>query len=273
MALHVLGVMRPLVRWLVRGGIGYTEFASALKSLFLQIAKEELEQEKQKINDSRLSLLSGLHRKDVRALGAASEFLAQQPQMVRATPQQQVVTRWLSNEWPLELPFSGGEQSFENLALSVSRDFHPRALLSELLRLQVVQAHYDESGETIVLCREAFMPNRNAAEAHQLVSANLSDHMNAAVHNLTAKSTRQYLEQAVFADGLSAESAHQLERLTTKLWKQAMKKMVDAAIPLCEKDEGKNGSIRGTHRIRMGMFCFATDTQNDAVKDLINPNF
>ena len=53
---HVLGavlrVMAPLARWLIRSGIGYTEFAAALKPIFLEEAQRESQRSNGKTRDS-----------------------------------------------------------------------------------------------------------------------------------------------------------------------------------------------------------------------------
>ena len=63
---EMLAIVQPLVMWMSRTGIGYTEFATALKPLFWKMALMELERLERKPSDSAVSLLSGLHRKEVR---------------------------------------------------------------------------------------------------------------------------------------------------------------------------------------------------------------
>ena len=63
----VMGIMQELTSWLVKSGVGYTEFSTALKPLFYNEAIRESEYINQKKTDSSLSLLSGLHRRDVSA--------------------------------------------------------------------------------------------------------------------------------------------------------------------------------------------------------------
>ncbi len=64
---QVLALMDYLSQWLIRSGVGYTEFSAALKPIFYQQALQELERIDQKPTISAISLLSGLHRKDVSA--------------------------------------------------------------------------------------------------------------------------------------------------------------------------------------------------------------
>src|SRR5947208_13943979 len=61
-------MMAPLARWLLRHGVPYPAFADMLKSVFVAAALDELESSGAKPTHSALSVLSGVHRKDVRAL-------------------------------------------------------------------------------------------------------------------------------------------------------------------------------------------------------------
>ena len=70
---EALAVAEPLVAWLVRSGIGHGAFAAALKPVFLEQAQAELQRTGRKSTDTAASLLSGLHREDVRALRAAAD--------------------------------------------------------------------------------------------------------------------------------------------------------------------------------------------------------
>lgn len=254
---QALVAVRPLIAWLVRSGVGHADFAAALKPLFLELAREELISHQHRINDSALSLRSGLHRKDVRAfsrpagenddLGGALTA----PTAGRPTLAQQLVTRWLASDWPQTLPLAG-EQSFEQLAQAVTRDLHARALLDELVRLGVVTV---EEGQ-VTLCRQAFVPDARSTDAARMLADSVADHAAAAVHNVSGPAGRRYLDQSVFADGLTETSARELEQLANRLWREVLKTTVEAAQPLCEQDE----PLGGTHRIRLGMYCYATDT-------------
>jgi hypothetical protein len=256
---QALAIMQPLVSWLLRSGIGYSEFATALKPLFLEAALAEQRRIGAKQTDSAVSLLSGLHRKDVRAL--APELEARRSRgdfdagagLGRPSPPSQVVTRWLTGRLPKSLPFSGPKRSFESLARSVSKDFHPRSVLREMVRLGVAE----EKDGTVTLRKQAFVPDAKRKEARELLAGSTADHLAAGVHNLTGDPGRKFLEQSVFADGLSRESAKQLETLANSLWRHVLAEMVKAAVPLCEQDEPDGGD----QRIRLGMFCYSAPMQ------------
>jgi Family of unknown function (DUF6502) len=250
---EVLAVAQPLVQWMIKSGIGYNEFALALKPLFLSMAEQELKALDQKTSDSAISLLSGLHRKDVRAFRQESEQHAQSIQLNRAqwskpSSANQVFTRWLSSDLPPSLPFQGSQGSFDALAQSVSKDVHPRALLQEMVRLGLVK----EQGEGVHLVKDGFIPDTHQRQARELLSASVADHLAAGVHNIHQSESPKFLEQSVFANELSKESVDQLHALSKRLWERVLKEMVQAASVLCEEDAG----CADPHRFRLGLFAF-----------------
>lgn len=263
---HVLRVMRPLARWLVRVGIGHKVLADALKPVFLEAARAEMQRHGQRQTDSALSVLSGLHRKDVRSLGTTLPDGVPAERPARATPAQVLVSRWLADGLPARLPVAGDAPSFDALARLVSVDVHPRTLMRELLRLGVATEHDGQ----VELRREAFVPDRRLAEAGQLMSESAADHLAAGVHNLTGDGPVRFLEQSVFADQLSEASVRELEALGNQLWKKVLADMVKAATVLEARDAAAgnigngNGSSsnaavpRNDQRLRLGMFCYST---------------
>lgn len=250
----VLRVMVPLVRWLLRSGVGYTEFTAAIKLVFLSEARNEVRRSGARETDSALSLLSGLHRKDIRkaALDAHAQLSPSAISVpAKASLASQVVARWVASGLPKTLPVTGAN-GFECLVQMVSTDVHPRSVQQELVRLGVARL---EEGQ-LVLLRRAFVPDPASQEARQLLADSVADHLAAGVHNLTGDSrdgSRKYLEQALFADGLSEQSIRTLEQLANKLWHDTMHRMLEAAVPLCEHDE----PLGGSQRLRLGMFCYA----------------
>ena len=251
--------MLPLARWLVRSGVSYGTFASALKEVFVSVAHEELLRAGRKATDSAVSVLSGVHRKDLRAFNArrlaGESAAARGPSLVS-----QVVTRWMSD--PLyvadgvdgalshgrDLPRAGPAPSFETLARAVSTDVHPRTLLDELLRLGVVTAE----GDQLHLVSQAFVPSRGYQEMAAMLSASTSDHLAAAVHNLSGEGPK-FLEQSVFADGLSAEAADELATLARRLWSHTFQTMVAEATTRTQREDAP---AEGGMRMRFGTYYY-----------------
>jgi hypothetical protein len=245
-------LMEPLVRWLLRSGVSYGTFADSLKPVFVAVARAELEHSGARPTHSALSVLSGVHRKDVRALADA---LAR-PSPLRGVPlASQVFTRWLTDAaflgpdgHPMPLPRSGAAPSFESLARQVSTDVHPRTVLDELLRLGLVAVEQD-----VVSARAAaFVPAHGLAETTALFAANVADHIAAAVHNLPLDAPK-FVEQSLFGRGLTRASAEHLSEAARRAWAAAFATMAAEARERFDEDAGKGGS----HRIRFGTYFYA----------------
>ncbi len=263
---EALALLQPLARALVTNGVTYPVFAQALKRVFLEAARTELAVSNKRITDSSLSLLSGVHRKDVRVLNDAV-----QDQPVRALSLAiEVSTRWSSDPRfcaadgsPRPLPVrsrSADEVSFETLTQDVSKDFHSRSVLEELLRLGVARL----DGEVVTLQTDEFVPRESFAEAAYFLGANGHDHLAAAVNNLQAHGSGEdspFLEHAVFADELSPESVHQLQLLARRLWVSAFKRFAQAAQDAVDRDRQVHVASENSQRIRFGAYCYSAPTQ------------
>ncbi|HQT82088.1 MAG: hypothetical protein B7Z60_06480 [Ferrovum sp. 37-45-19] len=252
---QTLIIMQPLILWLLRSGVRHPEFSVAIKQVFLEQASQELTRLGVKQTDSALSLLSGLHRKDVRSLIPVLQQLVEsggdRPRELLGKPTlpSQIMTRWLASGWQDILPLTGDNRSFEKLVRQVSSDVHPRSVVNELERLGMIEV--DE--QQVRLIRDAFVPDPSMVEAGNLLAGSTADHLAAGVHNLSDMNDHKFLEQSVFADGLTEQSIIELENLAKALWLQVMSSLIEAAVPLSDKDE-PNG---GDQRIRIGMFCYS----------------
>jgi hypothetical protein len=252
---RVLRVLQPLVRLLLRGGVTYPVFAAALKRVFLDAARAELSGRGMAQTDSAITLLCGVHRRDVRNLSRAAPEAAPPPPLGLAA---QVVARWMNEPAfvgprgrPLPLPKSGNGASFDNLVAGVSRDVRPRAVLDELLRLGVVR---EDEGAAIVLAAAGFAPRQGFEEMSWLMAANLQDHAAAAVANLQGEVG--FLEQALFVDQISADSAHQLHQAATAAWRQAFQAVMPLAQARFDADAALPAEQR-RHRARFGVYFFS----------------
>lgn len=246
-------LMAPIARWLMRNGVPYPAFAALLKSVFVDVARDELERAGSRPTHSALSVLSGVHRKDVRSLeldGHPSEAVRSFPLAAR------VFTRWLTDARyhgpdgkPRPLARSGpGEHGFESLVRQSSNDVHPRTVLDELQRSGLVRIEGDE----VIMLETSFVPSRKLDELTALFSANASDHLSAAVHNLTVKSPK-FLEQSIFANGMTQASIDHLHQCARDAWSVAFTTMVNEARKRVDIDADTDSDIR----MRFGVYFYS----------------
>lgn len=249
--------MRPLVRLLIRHGVTYPAFASALKRVFLDAAKDELDARQMARTDSALSLLSGVHRRDVRTLERAPPAAKASDARVKAPVSLvgEVAARWITDADYLDgrrRPRALERGEFDALVAAVSSDVRPRAILDELQRLGAAQERDDGR---IALASDGFAPRQGFGEMTDLLAANVGDHAAAAVANL--QDDANFLEQAMYADALSEESAARLQRAAVKAWQQAVKPLIAQAIERRDADAQLPEPQR--HRVRFGVYFFSTE--------------
>lgn len=250
--------MQPLVRLLLRHGITYSAFAAALKTVFLDAAAAELRSKDMAATDSALSLLSGVHRRDVRNLWRAPPSAARggKPRAAPLSLVGEVVARWLADaayQGRRRRPRALTRAEFDALVAGVSSDVRPRAMLDELLRLGAVTAQ----GETVVLSAGGFAPRQGLREMAELFAANLGDHAAAAVANLQGDSN--FLEQAMYVEAISADSAQALQRAAVKAWGQALRPVLAQAQQASDAAASAAANERTRHRVRLGVYFYSTD--------------
>ena len=177
---------------------------------------------------------------------------------MRRSPATQIFTRWLglkryhdARGRPRPLPRQGKAPSFESLAQSVTQDVHPRTLLEELCRLGL--AEVNAKTDTVRLVRDAFVPHDDRTRMLEFLGANVGDHLAAAVANVRAE-TPLHLEQAVFADELSAESTEALRALVIARWKELLTALVPRIQALIDGD-AKAGRV-ADRRVRVGLYSY-----------------
>ena len=259
--LRTLGsVIAPLVQLLLASGIDYTRLIAELKPLFIEQARLELLRTGQADTNSAISLLSGVHRKDVREW-RANGLTARISQEMSMTSR--IFARWVQDplyrdrrKQPKALPRLGPAPSFETLARSVTQDVHPYTVLTELIRLGLATIETRKGEEFVVPKRDGIVPAAGSREILELFGGNLSDHASAAVANLLGSPPR--LEQSVFAEGITRESANALGELARKLWSQVRSEMIAEATRRYSADHDREDA---TCRARFGAYYWDEDQQ------------
>lgn len=255
----VRAVMRPFVRVLLAQGLSFPWFKELLKELFVEVARRDFPIDGKQQTDSRISLITGVHRKDVRRLGAAPlRRAAETPQNVSAGAQ--IVALWIGHDaylddrrLPRSLPrlASGadGGASFESLVYAVSSDLRPRAVLDEWLRLGIARIDDDDR---VHLNSDAFVPREGMDEKSHYFGANLRDHVAAAGHNLLGGRPPLF-ERSVHYDELSDESITELKNLAEKVGMEAILIINRRALELEKRDARKRSPRK---RMNFGVYFF-----------------
>ncbi len=139
--------MVPVARFLLNVGVSYREFAEISKLAFVQVASDEFGIRGRKTNMSRVSVMTGLNRKEIRKIRdrLEGEDWSLDPGLSKASG---VLTRWYTDQsylgpkgFPVWLPYEseGSGKSFCKLVREVGGDVPPGAMLRELERAGCVR--------------------------------------------------------------------------------------------------------------------------------------
>jgi hypothetical protein len=246
----------PLAELCLAHGIAYPAATELLKHAFVRAARAAHPDAAGRRDVSRVSTTTGLTRREVTRISQADTA----DTVLRPAPATQVFTRWAGDRRlhdkrgrPRPLKRQGRAPSFESLARSITQDVHPRSLLDELLRLGLVRV--DERTDTVHLLRDAFVPSDDRARMFGFLGNNVGDHLAAAVSNVREDSD-PHLEQAIFADELSAQSLAKINKRVRAEWKSLLAALVPEIQDLIDAD--RKAGRQADRRLRVGLYSFHT---------------
>jgi uncharacterized protein YbjQ (UPF0145 family) len=256
-------LLRPLVRLLLSFQITYPFLVSLLKSIYVDVADNEFSVDGKRQSDSRITLLTGVHRKDVKRLRSETSTSANLPRSVSIGAQ--LIAYWLGSPQflddqgkPMPLPMRAAaspdsQPTFDDLVELVCRqDIRPRVILDDWIHLGV--AHLDEA-DRVVLNTGAFTPDKGFNEKVFFFGKNLHDHIAAGTHNLLGNKPA-YFDRSVYYDKLSEASLNELHQLATELGMQALINMNSKALALQQKDASSHKPVQKSANYRMNFGIF-----------------
>ncbi|WP_284383709.1 DUF6502 family protein [Litoribrevibacter albus] len=240
-------LLRPLVRLLLSFQITLPYLIELLKRTYVEVAEEDFKLDNKKQTDTRISLLTGVHRKDTRRLRHPDhhEDIPEATTSIGA----QLVAHWVSqSEYldeqgePKRLPLKAeqaGDADFESLVASVCKqDIRARVVLDEWQRLGMASLI---DGKWVELNKKAFIADTSLDEKAFFFGMNLSDHLEAASQNL--RSDRPpFIERCVYYDGLNDDAIQELQRMAEAQGMEMLQSLNKRALELRQQQVGAEPS-------------------------------
>lgn len=252
---RVSRILGPIVRLLIARGLRIPDLYESLKRLYVEQADQHFRIDGKRLTDSRISVLTGLQRRDVKRLRRE----APESSAASMGPVPRVISAWISHpDWqddhgnPSPLPRKGsGKNTFDALVAQVSRDIHPRTVLDALL--ETGSASLDETGGTVSLNATAYVP-RDEATLETYLANNVGDHLEAGVGNiLAAPDAAPFFERAAHFNNLSPASLDTLDEQARILQSDALQQIASLARELQETDATDDTAVG---RFRCGAFIY-----------------
>lgn len=259
-------LLRPLVGYLIRRGWDYVALRDLLKVVY--VAEAERQQREVSVGeptDSQISLLTGIHRKEVKRLREELEAgESAEDQFAGRHAGARVIATWLSSVEFLEqgspriLPLRApdGIASFEALVQAARADMRAKAVLDDLIRVGAVEK---DSDDKVRLVRTAYV-SPQPKEKMLFLAANVGDHLRSALHNLSSPDDPM-LERALYHDTISQEQLDdarpEILKLAEDLLKNANQRLMGANTIGTETKPGPR------KRMRLGVFYYEADSDDE----------
>lgn len=242
-------LLRPLIKLLIEKNITFTYLSNLLKGVYVEVANQHFQPRQKPLTDSRISMLTGVHRKDVKRFRESPEMLQEPPRSLSISSK--IIGHWQGHPDYLDAqnqPKALSRSEFDDLVAMVSTDIRPRTILDEWSRQQFLTIER----ELIRLNVSALIPSENFDEMAHFFGRNLEDHIAAAGDNL-AGVTPPHLERAVFYSQLTDESVAQLEQYAKEQSIELLQQLNKRALQLVEQDREAE---RPDKRFRFGVYFY-----------------
>lgn len=258
LAAAVLRLLRPLVRVLLRHGIAFGAFEALAKQAYVDVALADFGLPGKRPSLSRVSILTGLTRKDVqrwaRGEAEAAEALASE----RYNRAARVLAGWIRDPrfhdargTPRPLPIDG-DPSFSELVRLHSGDMPARAVLDELLHVGAVAAQDD--GRFVPLAR-AYVPQRSEADKLVILGHDVADLVETIDHNIRNGATDPRFQRKVMYDSIPVDELPEFRRLSATQ-AQALLEHLDTWLSRRDAELGPQDDPQPRARVGLGIYYF-----------------
>ena len=241
-----------MVHILLQHGIPCDVLSAVARQMYVRVAADEFILLGKKQSTSRISILTGLTRKEVRRIRTTPD-VEDQEATDRYNRAARVITGWVRDKAfhdragaPLALPIEGKTASFAELVRRYSGDLLVRAMLDELLRVGAVRRTKDGR---IRLQSRFYVPEQSETEKLHILGTDTADLIATIAHNLNRQAALRF-QRKVMYDNVPVEAVQEFQRLSATR-AQAFLEHIDRW--LSKRDRDVTPTVKGTGRKRVGI--------------------
>ena len=266
LAQAVIRILRPLIRVLMRNEISHGEFAELAKHAYIDVARAHFTLPGRKMTHSRVSVLTGLNRKEVVRLSQQSpdQIRPRKGTTNRAT---RVISGWLSDSDFLDQrrvprPLSLDRQDpagFHALAARYSGDITARAVLDELKHQQLVDVSADSN--SVRLLQHGYIPHNDLQKQFEILGMCAGDLLETIAFNLEQDTGEPYFQRQLVYRHVAARTAAEFRDYSSR---RASELLVDLNHWLNEHtDDVTETGANHTDRIGVGIYYYEDRNHNE----------
>ncbi|PLY02178.1 MAG: hypothetical protein C0623_04110 [Desulfuromonas sp.] len=261
----VVRLLKPLVRILLRNGVPFGVFEELARWTYVDVAFQESSLPGRKLTDSRVSIITGLSRKEVSRLKKI-DAPEDNEAALRFNRAARVIGGWTRDPrfldmsgQPAKLSLQEGENSFNDLVRAYGGDVPTRAVFDELLRVGSIAS----TGEgTVELVDRAYVPNTGLSEKIEILGTDVGDLISTIDHNIEAGSDPKRFQRKVAYDNIPEEAAATFQVESAEKAQQLLEEF-DRFLAAQDRDlnPGKKGT--GRKRVGIGVYYFEEDKKKE----------
>lgn len=212
----VMKLLYPLVKILLRNGLSFGNFCDLAKRVYVDVAMHEGELPGRKMSNTRIAILTGLTRNEVKRVIDLPEVTSGEVSK-RYNRAARVLSGWardpaFSNQEGkvADLPFDGEEASFVELVKKYSGTIHPKTILDELERVQCLKIL--DNGY-IRLLTHGYSPRGSETEKLDIMGTDTADLLFTFDQNINPDNQLKYLQRKVCYDALPLKALPKLREV------------------------------------------------------------
>lgn len=254
-------LLRPLIRILLRNGISYGMFTNIAKWVYVDVAIKEFGIANKKPTDSRIAIITGLSRKEVKNVKQMDKPNEVTERYNRAA---RVISGWIRDPtfqdgWkePAVLPAEGEGATFSELVKKYSGDVPARAILDELLRVKAIEKMPDGR---IRLVERAYIPSGGDTDKLHILGTDVALLINTIDHNLGCQPENAYYQRKVAYNNLPEEAIPELRKLAAK-HAQIFLESLDEWLATQDRDANPTRGGSGRKHAGVGIYFFEEDVE------------
>ena len=179
-------LLKPVVRFCIRQTLKIQEIIDLIKIVFVEVAIEELQAQAKEASASRISVITGVHRKDVNRIRKNVGEVPKSSNLIS-----KVMVKWQHHKKysdgkgkPKKLNCEGAESEFAQLVESVNGgDLSGYAVLFEMERMGIVE----RKGSKVKLLWRDYIPPEDLQEQLLMLAEDSDDLISSVEENIFSK--------------------------------------------------------------------------------------